>query len=123
MISYRNLMILFKSYLFAPRLPKISGGFELLTLGSSHGRKTLVVIPELHKGNVISAGVGEDISFDIEIINRFDTTNYLMDPTSKAVNHFNDVMSNSGKIGTKKYSENGSQDIDSYNLQNINCKN
>lgn len=37
---------------------------------------------------VISAGVGEDISFDVELVRRTGCQIYLLDPTPRAVEHF-----------------------------------
>ena len=34
---------------------------------------------------VVSAGVGEDISFDIELMNNFQAKLFLIDPTPRAI--------------------------------------
>ena len=41
---------------------------------------------------VLSAGVGEDISFDIEIINNFKSQIFLIDPTQRAIAHIDKVI-------------------------------
>ena len=69
---------------------------------------------------VVSAGVGEDISFDIEFINAFNSKIILIDPTPRAILHVESVM---GNLGTKKSQEynlnSGKQPIESYELSNI----
>jgi FkbM family methyltransferase len=41
---------------------------------------------------VISAGVGEDISFDLAIQSKFGCSIYLFDPTERAVKHYEEVI-------------------------------
>lgn len=69
---------------------------------------------------VLSAGVGEDISFDIEIMNSFKSKIFFIDPTPKAIAHINNVLKSLGNHKTKKYNEkSGKQNIESYDLSKI----
>ena len=60
---------------------KYRGNLEILKLGSDYGGWSLVSHPSLFNGLVISAGAGEDISFDVEIVNFFNAKVVLVDPT------------------------------------------
>ena len=112
-------MIYLKTYLFTPRLPIIINGFDLIALGSEHGKKTIVNSTKLRGSTVVSAGVGEDISFDIELINAFETKVFLVDPTMKAMSHFENVIANLGVEGSQIYTATGTQDIQSYDLLRV----
>jgi FkbM family methyltransferase len=71
---------------------------------------------------VISCGAGEDISFDVDFLNHFSGKIYLVDPTPRAIKHYNLVKK---KFGNKKkinYMVGGNQSVDSYNLKGI-CSN
>ena len=43
------------------------------------------------KSIVVSAGVGEDMSFDLLVQHKFDCKIYLIDPTERAIKHFEEV--------------------------------
>ena len=65
---YQSIQTSVRWRLFSPVTPQIkSTNFELITLGSRYGRKTfareLISSPN---PVLISAGVGEDVSFDLE---------------------------------------------------------
>lgn len=70
---------------------------------------------------VFSAGVGEDISFDIEILNKFNSKIFFIDPTPKAIEHIDKVIENLGKNKTQEYdTKSGKQQIESYDLSTVN---
>ena len=72
------------------------------------------------KLNVLSAGVGEDVSFDIEFLNRYNSNFYFVDPTPRAIQHMENLIKNIGKPKTLPYSTNsGKQPINAYNLKDI----
>lgn len=73
---------------------------------------------------LISAGVGEDISFDIEFFNKFKSKIIFIDPTPKAISHLNDVIKYLGNPKTKEYDEtSGKQLVQSYDLTKIKKEN
>ena len=41
---------------------------------------------------LLSAGVGEDISFDIEILNNFSAKVYFVDPTPRSISHIDKII-------------------------------
>lgn len=65
----------------------------MLKLGTKYGGW---IIPEnniLNENSIIySGGVGEDISFDIKLQSKYKSNIILIDPTIKALNHFNECI-------------------------------
>tara|TARA_X000000950_G_scaffold134432_1_gene167381 strand:- start:20 stop:706 length:687 start_codon:yes stop_codon:yes gene_type:complete len=70
-------------------------------LGTNYGGWYVPKNMELNENSIIySGGVGEDISFDIKIQEKYKCNIFLIDPTEKALIHFNEV---------KEYYKNGRQ--------------
>jgi FkbM family methyltransferase len=93
-------------------------------LGSSDGGWYLKKDKKLYNSTIISAGLGEDASFDIEFINKYNAKVLLIDPTPKAIMHYKSILLNKGKSKIKGYKKKtGKQDTDSYNLKKINNNN
>ena len=65
---------------------------------------------------IISAGLGEDASFDIEFASLYDAKVIIVDPTPRAIKHFEMIKSNIGNQKLSKYSDSGFERIDSYDL-------
>ena len=87
-------------------------------LGSEYGKKP---IPKKINGikYLISAGVGEDVSFDLELYNLNQLEIIFIDPTPRAFNHFFEVTSNLGQIKRIDYNLSGKQIVDSYDLTKV----
>jgi FkbM family methyltransferase len=90
-----------------------------ICLGSPHGAKRFLDLPSLYGGWVISAGAGEDLSFDFELISKFDCKVLIIDPTPRAILHFKNAIKHVGKTAKSVYSESGSQPTDAYDLKNV----
>lgn len=61
-------------------------------LGTNYGGWYVPSLMKLNENSVVySGGVGEDISFDLLLQNKYKCTIILIDPTSKAIKHFNEV--------------------------------
>ena len=92
-----------------------------IKLGSKYGRKVIYVSPQNLNGlTVISGGTGEDISFDIELINLTGGGKYfLIDPSPPAIAHMNKVINSLGKPKTQEYSNFSRQDPSVYDLTRI----
>jgi FkbM family methyltransferase len=77
----------------------------------------------IQNSKIISCGVGEDISFEIELINKFNCKVILVDPTPRSIDHYQKIINNLGKKKTSKYALKANQKISSYNLENVKNKN
>ena len=94
---------------------------KIIFLGSKYGGWSFLNLKNLKNGNIISAGLGEDASFDIEIAKKYDCNIIFIDPTPRAIDHFNLLRNNLGKKKTMDYPSNsGKMPLESYNLENIN---
>ncbi len=96
---------------------------NIIYLGSDYGGWSLLDDFSLNEKYIISAGLGEDASFDIEMINKYNCKVIIIDPTPRAIEHYNQIIKNSGKQKITEYTENGKQNISSYELTSINNSN
>lgn len=64
---------------------------ELVLLGSEYGGW---VVPDIFNETSICyfAGVGEDITFDVEFVKRYGCDVHLFDPTPRAIDHYDNVI-------------------------------
>lgn len=92
-------------------------------LGSKYGGWYFVDKQSLSKSWVISSGVGTDISFDIELMEKYQTKIIFVDPTPEAISHLNLVLSSLGSVKSSDYVEGGEQIISSYELVNLDKNN
>jgi len=93
---------------------------DLLRLGSKYGGWSLRNLPSERRILLISAGVGEDVSFDIEFCSLSPSARVvLIDPTSRSKDHFEKVVQNLGQCAHLPYSDGGLQPIGSYDLSKI----
>lgn len=62
---------------------------ELIRLGTNYGGWMIPVNTDLDSGSICYlAGAGEDISFDCELVKRFGCKVRILDPTPRAIEHF-----------------------------------
>ena len=92
-------------------------------LGSDYGGWSFINNNLLENKFVISAGLGEDASFDVELISRYNCKILTVDPTPRAIEHYNEIIENIGKKNTESYKVGGKQNISSYSLLDVNKEN
>jgi len=107
--------------LLSPKKPiVVENNLPLISLGSKYGRKTFCeVFPIDKKLQVISAGVGEDITFDIEFLNKYNAVIILVDPTPVAIQHFEMIQKRIGLDSMDQYGPTSRQSVNSYNLTRV----
>ena len=98
------------------------GGIQFVRLGSKNGGWTFCENKNLYNSTIISAGLGEDASFDVEFTEKYNSKIIIIDPTPRAITHYKEIIKNIGKKKTKNYRNSGHQDIDSYNLTKLKKK-
>jgi FkbM family methyltransferase len=123
----KNIEKLFKrfhrvisKFIYSPRLKPVNSNLNLRRLGSRHGGWYVYDDPSLFNSLIISAGLGEDASFDIEFAKQFNATVIIVDPTPRSIIHYEEIIRHIGEIASTHYSENGSQPINSYGLDGLN---
>jgi FkbM family methyltransferase len=103
-------------------LPKVKDtNFNIKHYGTYYGGYDIVDDVEIK--NVVSCGLGEDASFDIEIINKKNSVVYAVDPTPKSIVYYQKIRENFGSTKTESYSSDGNQSIRSYDLKNVSENN
>ncbi|WP_170342715.1 FkbM family methyltransferase [Ruegeria arenilitoris] len=91
-------------------------GLRLVTLGSDYGGWTFLEDESLQGCTIVSAGLGEDASFDVEFANRYSARVVIIDPTPRAVAHFGAMKKRFGQVGETGYVSGGSQPVEAYDL-------
>ena len=124
----KNIIIFFKNILSIKKnllLKKLRFNHvdNIIFLGSDYGGWSFLKDRNLKDKFIISAGLGEDASFDIELINKHNCKVISVDPTPRAISHYNQIMRFSGSPNKLPYKDHGKQDVSSYNLKNINNEN
>jgi hypothetical protein len=91
---------------------------SLERFGSNYGGWSICTCSKhnINKGLVVSAGVGEDISFDLEILALFNTRIILVDPTTRSKTHIDNLFTRAPIERTAPYSETGCQPIEAYKV-------
>lgn len=96
----------------------------LIHLGTKdYGGWTFLDTASLHKSIIISAGLGEDASFDVEFAKKYDAKVIIVDPTPRAISHFNQIISNLGSPKKADYNDSGVEQVSSYDLENVKKEN
>ena len=96
---------------------------ELKCFGSEYGHWCFIEHGNLQDCIIISGGVGEDMSFDIDFASEYNAKVILYDPTPRSIKHFELVSNNFGKESTRNYVSTGNQPIESYDLSNLTNEN
>ena len=108
-----------KQLIINPKLRAQSTTLTFKNLGSEYGGWTFAHSDYLFSSTVISCGLGEDASFDIELANAYNLKILVVDPTPRAIQHFQEITQNLGLKSSTSYSSGGLQEISSYDLSGI----
>jgi len=124
---YKNIRKLYRRIKNIPRHPlqdiPTAGGIDFVHLGSEYGGWTFVDDVELQGCTIISAGLGEDASFDVEFAQKYGARVVVVDPTPRAIKHFKEITLKFGQVKSQIYSCSGKQPIDAYDLSNLSASN
>jgi hypothetical protein len=114
-----------RTVLLTPRFPEVDSLRDALIkpMGSAYGRKYIACSHLSANPVLVSGGVGEDISFDVELISRHNAKAILFDPTPRAITHIAEVSRRYGLPNQNEYSDTGKQDASNYNLISVNAGN
>lgn len=116
--TVRSLGNRVNSQLYRPRVT-VQPAEGLVRLGSVYGGWTIAVAPYLEDSVIVSCGLGEDASFDIEAAARFGAKVMIVDPTPRAVVHFEAITAELGSPASTGYVPGGRQPVASYDLSRI----
>ena len=99
--------------LHAPRI-QVQPVPGLMRLGSDYGGWTFQPSADLRGATIISAGLGEDASFDVAFAAQFAARVILVDPTPRALVHFDQLRRRIGLAPARAYAKDGSQPVEAY---------
>jgi FkbM family methyltransferase len=117
---YRKLIrFLNRIFIEEPDLTVLQHEFKLKRLGTAYGGWTFVDHEKLHNSIVISCGLGEDASFDVEFASLYGARVIIVDPTPRAIEHFHKLMKRIGHFGSSVYGQNGRIDVEVYDLSKV----
>ena len=102
---------------------KFSNKQGIVFLGSEYGGWSFLDNENITDTYIISAGLGEDASFDVELVNKYNCKVIIVDPTPRAIEYFKKIMMKAGSPKSENYNKTGKQNVDSYNLKKINKEN
>lgn len=102
---------------------KTDAGYNYRRLGTEYGGWTFVDDGTLAGSTIISAGLGEDGSFDIEFAKEYGAKVVVVDPTPRAVKHFEKFIARLGCGRTVDYVHGGKQPVESYDLRGLTSDN
>src|SRR5262245_23923222 len=102
-----------------PTLRVEPGHGPLVRLGTGYGGWWFVDEPGLQGAVIVSCGLGEDGSFDVEFAARYGATVLMVDPTPRAISHFAGILSRLGRSAEEGYTSSGAQSLRAYNLSRI----
>ena len=98
---------------YSPKV-EITRHSQLARLGSKYGAWTFIHHESLYQSTLISCGLGEDASFDTEFASKYSANVVFIDPTPRAINHFEQILERTGLISECGYSNTGKQEVASY---------
>ena len=113
------ILIKIKWFIYQPNVILEEVPIKPIMLGNEYGGKRFFDFKELYGAKIISCGLGEDASFDVEFAAKYNSQVIIVDPTPRAIAHYDYIIKRI-RLGTKKFSKDyGLKDIESYDLSNI----
>lgn len=107
-----------KRRVFAPHV-KTTPVADLCRMGSRYGGWVFVDRPEVVNSTIVSCGLGEDACFDVEFAAKYASKVVIVDPTPRAVEHYDKLVARVGSAAAGTYADSGSQPIDAYEMSAI----
>lgn len=98
---------------------KIQKVNSLIRLGTNYGGWNFIHSKGLYGATIISAGLGEDGSFDIEFATKYMAKIIIIDPTPRAINYYNKINKSLGNKNSQQYLQNGSEPVGAYDLSRV----
>src|SRR5262245_49215573 len=101
------------------RLAERNPAMEIRRLGTAYGGWSFVEDERFYGSTIISCGLGEDASFDVEFAARYHARVILVDPTPRAIQHYKQIHQRIGKSREIPYVATGHQPISAYDLSTL----
>ena len=88
-------------------------------MGTYAGGWVFVDDGSLRNAQIVSAGLGLDASFDVELASEFGARILLVDPTPAAIAHFEEITRNIGAARRRPYEHNSREPVGAYDLSRV----
>ena len=115
----RAFLIKINKFIYSPAINIEHTNLKLITLGTPYGGKKFFNFKELKSCTIISCGLGEDASFDIEFANKYNANIVIVDPTPRAISHYQSIKKRIGQRPERAYAIAGTQPVNAYDLSSI----
>jgi FkbM family methyltransferase len=92
---------------------------NLLFLGTDYGGWAFIDEGNLEGSTIISAGLGEDASFDVEFAKKYRAKVVIVDPTPRAIQYFEQISARIGRTNLRGYNAGGAQPAEAYDLSDL----
>ena len=123
---YKPARKLYRKFQNIPRHPLQEmhpiDGLNFVHLGTEYGGWTFVDDGDLIGCTIISAGLGEDASFDVEFADKYNANVIIVDPTPRAIKHFRGISQRLGRMRDCGYSPGGRQPTAAYDLSKLSAE-
>jgi len=117
---YRNVRTAYRQSLgLTPKLKVSPNNFKLVRLGTPGGGWSFVDTGKLQDSTIVSCGLGEDASFDIEFAAKYGAKVVIVDPTPRSIKHFEQVQTRIGSTAIIPYVPSGTQPVEAYDLSKL----
>ena len=97
--------------------------FNYKLYGTNYGGMIIAEHDSLDYSTIVSAGSGEDLTFDIELINKYQCKVLLIDPTPRAIEYYRLITKHFGNSAKNNYVDSGYELPDVYDLTKVNFEN
>jgi len=110
------------NFIFFKFNPYFKKNINLTKIGTIYGGYD-IINQNLSKPVVLSCGLGEDASFDVDMVNKFNAKVIILDPTPRSKTYYNKLKENFGNPKIDDYNESGYLQPNCYDLRKINSNN
>lgn len=108
----------YRHHAYRPAI-RITPVSNVVELGTPYGGWNFIDNGRLKGSTVISAGLGEDASFDVLFAARYGARVLIVDPTPRAIAHFRGIQSRIGSDAEGEFVAGGCQPLTAYDLRKV----
>jgi FkbM family methyltransferase len=118
----RRVILKVKKFIFKPKIRIDPASAPLVRLGTAYGGKTFVDRADLVGATIMSAGLGEDASFDVEFAARYKAIILILDPTPRSIVYYHGLTKRIGRRSEIGYGTSGCLPLESYDLSEVSAE-
>ena len=116
---FRSALTKLKMWIYNPDVLVENVEIRPISLGNQYGGKRFFDFHELSDAVIISCGLGEDASFDVEFASRYGAKVIILDPTPRAIRHYEDILDRVSMSAETRGHDLGAHDVTAYDLTKV----